>query len=123
MRSPGAPVLPRLTRRDDFQRMTRYAHKAVTPGLILQAMVAGNGFPHVGFTASRKVGNAAARNRARRRLRAAVRDVLAHRAQMGWCYVLIARRGTLMRDYDALLRDLASALGRIADIPPGLEAS
>ncbi len=123
MRSPRVPVLPRLTRRGDFQRMTRRARKAVTPSLILQAMAAGDGPPHVGFTASRKVGNAVARNRARRRLRAAVHDVLARRAQAGWHYVLIARQGTLTRDYDALLQDLTGALGRVADTPRDREAS
>lgn len=123
MRSPGAPVLPRLTRRSDFQRMTRRAPKAVTPGLILQAMAAGDGPPHIGFTASRKVGNAVARNRARRRLRAAVHDVLANQAQPGWHYVLIARHGTLTRAYDALLSDLTGALGRVTQASAGREAA
>lgn len=123
MRSTGAPVLPRLTRRSDFQRMTRRARKAVTPGLILQAMAAGDGPPHVGFTASRKIGNAVARNRARRRLRAAVNDVLANQAAAGWHYVLIARQGTLTRDYDVLLADLTGALGRVTNRSAGQEVS
>jgi ribonuclease P protein component len=71
----------------------------------------------VGYTASRKVGNAVARNRARRRLRALVDEVLAVRAEPGTDYVLIARRAMLARPYDALRRDLESALSRVQHSP------
>ena len=67
----------------------------------------------VGFTVSRKVGNAVARNRARRRLRAAAAAVLATHAASGHDYVVIARAGTLTRSYDALLEDLTAGLKRL----------
>jgi ribonuclease P protein component len=64
----------------------------------------------IGFTASRKVGNAVARNRARRRLRAVAAALLPRVAKEGTDYVLIARRATLSRPYQLLLGDLATAL-------------
>lgn len=64
----------------------------------------------VGFTASRKVGNAVARNRAKRRLRAAAAALLPLLAKGGNDYVLVARRDTLTRPFAALLKDLEAAL-------------
>ena len=66
----------------------------------------------VGFTASRKVGNAVARNRARRRLRSVAREVLSH-AEPGNDFVLIARPATVDRDYQALVTDLVAGLKRL----------
>ena len=68
----------------------------------------------VGFTASRKVGPAVARNRARRRLRAVVREVLPRCGRPGFDYVVIARAGTLSRPYAALVGDLTTAVEKIA---------
>jgi ribonuclease P protein component len=67
----------------------------------------------IGFTASRKVGNAVVRNRAKRRLRAAAAEVLSRDGRPGTDYVLIARAGTGERRYVDLLGDLASALGQV----------
>ena len=71
----------------------------------------------VGFTASRKVGNAVVRNRAKRRLRAAADEILARDGCPGTDYVLIARAGTGERRYAELLGDLASALRQVARQP------
>jgi ribonuclease P protein component len=67
----------------------------------------------VGFTVSRKVGNAIRRNRARRRLRAVVAEVLPEHGRAGCDYVLIGRAGTLDRSYADLVADLRTALARI----------
>lgn len=67
----------------------------------------------VGFTASRKVGNAVLRNRAKRRLRAAAAQILSRQGKAGTDYVLIARGMTAERPFAALLDDLAGALRRI----------
>lgn len=67
----------------------------------------------VGFTASRRVGNAVCRNRVRRRLKAAVREVLVGHAKPDRDYVIIGRAATLKRPYAALLCDLETALQRV----------
>ena len=68
----------------------------------------------VGYTCSKKVGNAVKRNRAKRRLRAAAADVLPRLGQPGWDYVLIGRaEATAARAYPDLLRDLEKALARL----------
>ena len=71
---------------------------------------AGSPAIRVGFTASRKIGNAVARNRARRRLKAAAQQVLPLFGLPGNDYVLVARRETLERPFGDLLGDLESAL-------------
>ena len=88
------------------------------PGLVLQAASIPPGSSdveavRVGFTASRKVGNAVLRNRAKRRLRAAAAEVLARDGRKGTDYVLIARAGTGERPYAELVGDLEAALRQI----------
>ena len=87
------------------------------PGLVLQACRRGAGEadsgPRLGLTASRKVGNAVARNRARRRLRAAAEKVLPAAAEAGYDYVLIARNATSGRPFAALVGDLERGLKRL----------
>lgn len=107
-------ALSRLKRRPDFLRAAGTGLKAVAPGLVLQAYRRGDGGDiRVGFTATRRIGGAVARNRARRRLRAAAAEVLPRSAAKGCDYVLIARQGTAARPYPALLRDLRGALERL----------
>ncbi|MCA8879524.1 MAG: ribonuclease P protein component [Rhodobacteraceae bacterium] len=114
---PG-PDLTTLARRGDFLAAAR-AERAATPGFVLQARRrpeetdALQGI-RVGFTCSKKVGNAVARNRAKRRLRALARSVLARRGRPGWDYVLIGReRETATRDFARMTRELATALDRV----------
>ena len=64
----------------------------------------------VGFTASKKIGNAVARNRAKRRLRAAASQLLPLLGRGGHDYVLVARGTTVARPFDDLLADLTKAL-------------
>ena len=68
----------------------------------------------IGYTCSKKVGNAVARNRAKRRLRAAADSVLKAKARAGWDYVLIGlRERTAERPFAVLCGDLAAALDRV----------
>ncbi|MCH9012189.1 MAG: ribonuclease P protein component [Proteobacteria bacterium] len=124
------PIIGRLKTRPDFLKVAAEGAKWVTPGLILQARrrpppaAAGTGKAaarkpieedevRVGFTVSRKVGNATRRNRARRRLRAVATEVLPELGRPGCDYVLIGRARTLDRPYAELVEDLRQALGRV----------
>ena len=72
----------------------------------------------LGFTATRKVGGAVVRNRAKRRLREAARALASELARPGSDYVFIARMGTADRPWDRLLDDVKSALTRLATPRP-----
>lgn len=122
----GRIRLSRLKRRADFLRVAGQRRKWVTPGVMLQVAasppdrISGQAAAQtdlqdeaqvqVGFTASRKVGNAVTRNRARRRLKAVVDEVMPLYAKPGFDYVLIARRDTATRPYALLIEDLKLAL-------------
>jgi len=67
----------------------------------------------VGFTVSRKVGNAVARNRVRRRLREVAREVIPDQARPDLDYVLVGRQAALKRDFAVLRQDLLEALKRL----------
>ena len=111
-------AVTRLKRRQEFLRVAGSRRKWVAPGLILQVRRHGpdDGFPgdkppfRVGFTVSRKVGNAVERNRARRRLIEAVERVMPAHAKGGFDFVVIGRKRTLRRPFTALVTDLVSAL-------------
>ncbi|BBK29588.1 ribonuclease P protein component [Stella humosa] len=122
-----ATAVGRLTQRSEFLRVAAARRKWAAPGLVLQACervdAPAEGPPRVGFTATRKVGGAVVRNRARRRLRAVAAAILPVRGQPGWDYVLIARDGTAGRPFAALLGDLQTALDRVArarPVPPAM---
>ena len=115
---PPAPRRPlgRLKRRPDFLRVAAANRKAAMPGVLLQAAPQPPGTPEalrLGLTASKKVGNAVTRNRARRRLREAARQVLPAEAKPGHDIVLVARRDTATRPFAKLVADLRRALARV----------
>ena len=84
--------------------------------VLIQALDRRDGQDHlgVGFTATRKIGGAVVRNRAKRRLREAARAVLPAMGRPGFDYVFIARQGTADRPWERLLDDVKSALTRLA---------
>ena len=109
--------LPRLTRRSEFLRVAGRGRKAARPGLVLQALQSSeNGPLRLGFTATKKIGGAVVRNRAKRRLREAARLTLSAGAALGWDLVLVARDATATRPFAQLLGDLCGAL-RQAGVP------
>jgi ribonuclease P protein component len=104
----------RLRRRRDFVAVAGTRRRWVAPAFVLQA--GPRGAPDeigLGFTASRRLGNAVARNRARRRLRAAARAILPGAASPGYDYVLVARPAILTCPFNVVLSDLATAFARV----------
>ena len=105
--------MQRLTRRQDFLA----AAKAVTmgtPGFLLQVRNREDAAaPRVGFTCTKKLGNAVARNRIKRRLREIVRLSLNNVAQVSHDYVLVGRSAAATRDFQKLQAELISATDRI----------
>jgi ribonuclease P protein component len=112
----------RLKRRGEFVAVAATGRRWVTPAFVLQAgprPEAGPGSEMgLGFTASRRVGNAVARNRARRRLVEAARRVLPGAAEPGYNYVLVARPVVLTCPFDRLLSDLVTAFARVTRRAP-----
>lgn len=108
--------VPHLKKRAEFLRVSGGGRRAPTPSLILQAAPqdgTAEADRRVGYTASRKVGNAVKRNRAKRRLRAAVREILCAHGASDHDYVLVARSATVERRWDDLRADLRGALKRL----------
>lgn len=105
-------AVEKMRKRPDFLR-TAQGRRQGTAGFLLQARARGDDSPavRVGFTCSKKLGNAVARNRAKRRLREVARMVLPGLARPGWDYVLVGRPGaTTDREFALLLSDLDTAL-------------
>jgi len=119
--------LQTLKKRADFLR-ARGGRYFAAPGLVLQAgkipaepsqpvdisapkqpLLA----PRFGFTATKKLGNAVIRNKIKRRLREAVREIAPQMARDGYEYVLIGRKSTLKRPFSSLLRDLTIAFDKV----------
>jgi ribonuclease P protein component len=115
--SPAASLrLVTLTQRPDFQRASRAAHTA-TPGFVVQMRRRAHDEDvpstavRVGFTCSKKVGNAVARNRAKRRLREIARLALPEQGLAGCDYVLIGRKNaTADLPFQSLQIDFSKAL-------------
>ena len=107
--SPG-----RLKRRAEFLRIASKGKKAATHGLVLQAL--DNNMAdtsRIGFTVTKKVGNAVVRNRTRRRLKEAARLEFAENPPRGVDLVLIGRDSTRDRNFLALRDDLRRALRKM----------
>ena len=110
---------PRLKVRAEFLRAAARGRKAAVHGLVLQAFARDDVEPlRVGYTVTRKVGNAVIRNRTRRRLREAARLLLAGRALPGLDLVLIGRDATRGRPFVQLVDDLGRALGKAGVVLP-----
>lgn len=110
-------TIRRLRRRAEFLRVARTRKRYAAPGLVLQVRqwtrdegIGSEATVGLGFTVSKKVGNAVERNRARRRLKAVAAEIMPRCAKADRDYVVIGRRAALQRPYRALLADLHAAL-------------
>jgi ribonuclease P protein component len=117
-----APAVPgRLPNRRDFLRV-QAGRRCAMPGFVLQVapVPAPVSAVRVGFTVSRKVGNAVVRNRVRRRLREVVRSVIPAQASPDLDYVLVGRQAAISRDFATLREELVEALKRLKALSPGV---
>ena len=110
-------IVSRLRVRGDFLRLAR-GRKWSAAGLVLQMQpcppeIHKDDTIRVGFTVTKKVGDAVRRNRAKRRLREVARAVLPLYGVGGTDYVLIGRDGTLTRPFTDLIEDLKTALRKV----------
>ena len=111
-------VLERLKQRKDFLRLA-HAKRVHSTSFVLQARDRGDAQAlRVGFTCSKKVGNAVARNRAKRRLREIARLILPQFGQIGHDYVLIGRANvTASTKFTALQDELLASLRKLQAKP------
>jgi ribonuclease P protein component len=103
--------LGRLKKRSEFLYVREGRYKAIG-GIVVQMRdnPGSDDLIRVGFTATKKIGNAVIRNRAKRRMRELARAKLPLLGRAGHDYVLIARQSTVGRDYSDLLADVDKAL-------------
>jgi ribonuclease P protein component len=116
-------AIGRLKTRSEFLHV-RGGARVTVPSLLLQARPRPAGetkdadLARFGFTATKGLGGAVIRNRARRRLKAAVRVAAPSHAMAGYDYVLIAREGTVQRRFAELIKDLERALAKVHEPSP-----
>ena len=116
-------AIGRLKTRAEFLHV-RGGARFTAPSLVLQARRRDSGeaedrhLARFGFTATKSLGGAVVRNRARRRLKEAVRLTGPTLAVEGYDYVLIAREGTVQRRFTELIRDLERALAKVHEPSP-----
>lgn len=102
-----------LKKRSDFLRVAATRKKWVSPMMIIQMSTDQNKNTRVGYTASKKVGNAVIRNKAKRRLREVVKQVMNRTVKAGHDYVIIARNGIESYPFKELIRDMKWSLKRL----------
>lgn len=107
--------LERIKTRKEYLAIAATGRRWVTPAFVLQIKQSSDKerVPHVGFTVTKKVGNAVIRNRVRRRLKEAAREIFPLKASDGWEYVLIGRFACVDMAYERIKSDLKWALNKL----------
>jgi ribonuclease P protein component len=100
----------RIRKRADFVRVSRSGFYAKTDALVIQGDFNNERKFRVGFTVTKKVGNAVIRNRCKRRMRAAAEEIFKKDSLDGVDYVLIARRHVFHMEWSDLLCEAISAV-------------
>ncbi|MBT5185511.1 MAG: ribonuclease P protein component [Kordiimonadaceae bacterium] len=107
-----------LKKRSDFLRVAGLRKKWISKAMVVQVAAKPSGEKEgirVGYTASKKVGNAILRNKAKRRLREVVKKVMAEDAKLNYDYVIIARKEITEYPFNELIRDMKWCLRKLHD--------
>jgi ribonuclease P protein component len=107
----AAAPLRRLNKRSQFLRAAR-GNRAGRRAFALQVVASGEPTPGIGFTVTKKIGNAPERNRIKRRLRA-LAAASARDFRAGHDYVLLGRREALGESFAVMLADLNALVGKV----------
>ncbi len=121
------PIITVIRKRSDFLLAAGSGFKFVKPSIIIQSRKRGDTeMPsdeiRIGFTATKRLGNAVIRNRAKRRMRAAAAKLVPQFGLPGCDYVFIGREQTYKGKFSALLGDVKHSLKRLADQMSGVKA-
>jgi len=110
----GSILFDRIKERSEYLAVAETRRKWITTAFIIQAKSNNNECsPRVGYTVSKKVGNAIKRNKARRRLKEVCRLVLPKAGQEGWSYVVIGRQAAIDYPFERLQKDMSWALAKL----------
>jgi len=109
---PIAPIKT-LKNRADFLYIRKQEQKWVRPGMVVQSCVRDQDGVRVGFTVTKRVGNAVIRNRVKRRLRSVVQEILSENELLSCDFVVIGRQATIDRSFQDLKGDLYKSLYKL----------
>ena len=103
-------LLKTIKKRIDFVKVSKKGKKFFTQGFILQKykrdFSSKENTARVGFTITKKIGNAVVRNKIKRRFRAIIKEVLNNYLKKNYDYVIIANKKSLIMDYKELKSDI-----------------
>ena len=110
-------MINKLKSRKDFIKIQRSGNKIVSPSFVIQNLknVENENPSRFGFTASKKVGGAVQRNKAKRRMRSIVYELKNIFEEFGHDYVLIARKETVYKKYSKIKNDLLKAVKKLSN--------
>ena len=110
-------LIEHLKKRKDFIKIAHSKKKSIAKGLIIQAsprkLIEKKFFIRVGFTITKKVGNAVVRNRIRRRLRSIFKQLIIQMGMPGWDYVIIARKAIINYSFNQIINDMKFVISNI----------
>ena len=105
-------LLKTIKKRIDFLKVSKKGKKIFTKGFILQKYKRNiddkieNNVARIGYTITKKIGNAVIRNKIKRRFRAIIKEILNNYLKKNYDYIIIANKKSISMDYKELKQDL-----------------
>ena len=106
-------ILGKITKRSDYVKASKGQYIKTSALFLQKAKRDDKKNPRYGVTASKKIGNAVERNKAKRRIRHAIKEVLPKYGKSGYDYVVIATIKTNKVSWNTVLNDLEKAFREI----------